>query len=235
MQEYIQTARGFLGSIRERKDNFVRTAQDILQESDRRISNQYKALQSERNSSAGMRSADVMKAIREEERRRWKQFVEPTDIALEPTRLMPAIPKSTESGTTDKMVAQVLTPQVDVQEPAKEPIEEPQVDEQEPDEDELTQRRPAMSRPQQKDALFFEVRDPQELKTLKLAEEAVNLCIVETGRYPSAIILSHSRYAAMSSAMRATEGFYITEDITRIPYKCVKEVVDYDVAAICEV
>jgi hypothetical protein len=202
MQEDTQTVRGFLSSIRDRKPMFMRTAQEALQASDRQVSALY-----QRNSSASMRSGDVMKAIREEERRkREQQRTEPMDIADMYTWVLPAMPK-TEDALED------APEELDITEKAA----RIQVDDQ--------TKRP--------DVLCFEIRDT--LPTLRLVEEAVSLCLRETGKYPYAVVLSNLRYAAMHSAMRVTQGFYITQDITRIPYRQADGTADYDVMAVCEV
>src|SRR5579859_5109150 len=198
MQEYTQTSRGFLDSIQEHRDSFVRAIQDLHRESDRRISNEYKTLQSERQSSAGMKREDVMKAIREEERKRKEQFVNgPIDIAELGTIMMPAIPKSLEPGTTDKMVAQVLTPQVDDQADIQEqePIEEP--------DEESTQLR-SVVRPKQKDIQETEEDEDlcykiskSSLDTVPLVNNIIELYNRDHGKYPDAVIIEPLRYMAL--------------------------------------
>ncbi len=189
---------------------------------------------------AGRRKTGSLDGIRmtEEEVRRWKQstdsmnnkdfirnvkaeedgkkrleaeqsFTSPIDVADMHTMLMPAMPKSPPL-VTDKMVAQVLTPQIDVQAPIQ------------------------MSEPQE-EVLCFERKDSQK-HTLQLIEEAVQECLRETGKYPYRIIIEPLRYLAMRTSIKDTNGCYVTKDLkARIPYALADEVMKCDVMAICEV
>ena len=126
-------------------------------------------------------------------------FTAPIDIAdMYTEMLMPAIPKSLEPGTTDKMISQILTPQVDVQE------QEPQELIEEPDEDELTQRRPAVLHPKPKDAeeieededLYYKI-SKSSLDTVPLVNNIIDLYNRDHGKYPDAVIIEPLRYMAL--------------------------------------
>jgi len=168
-----------------------------------------------KKSTDGMNNKDFIRNVKAEEEDKKKleaqKFTtEPIDIADMYTMLMPAIPKSLEPGTTDKMVAQVLTPQFDVQAPVQ------------------------MSEPRE-DVLCFEIRDSKK-HVLDLAEEAVQDCLRTAGKYPYRIVLGYTRYLASETIIKATKGCYTTKDLqANIPYACADGVVDYDVMAVCEV
>ena len=81
----------------------------------------------------------------------------------------------------------------------------------------------------------FEIRDSQR-NTLELIEDAIYVCIRETGLYPYCIVLEPLRYLSMITYINAAGGYYFIKNTDiRIPYAYAKELANYDVMAVCEV
>lgn len=98
----------------------------------------------------------------------------------------------------------------------------------------LPQLKTTVSAYQQKHITCFEICDAQR-NTLELVEEVVQICLRETGVYPYYIVLEPLRYLSMLTHINTTGGYYfvINTDI-RIQYAYAKELVSYDVMAVCE-
>jgi hypothetical protein len=86
-----------------------------------------------------------------------------------------------------------------------------------------------------KQILCFDIRDRQR-STLDLVEDAINICLSETGKYPYCVVLEPLRYLSMLTVINLTGGCYAVKNTNvRIPYAYAKEIASYDVMAVCEV